>query len=114
MKGGGKGSVTATYDVEGTRGVQLDGAVEIAKQYGYRQKHKVDGISDVMPEQLDELAHKHPSQQRTNRQQLRGCVPGLRALVAEQQEQQVARQSWRRQSGQEDGVGTPHLTAVME
>ena len=70
------------YHVESEHGVQLDGAVEIPKQYGYREQYKIDGVSDVMSEQLDELAHKHPNHQRTKGQRLCIRAKGLRALVA--------------------------------
>lgn len=104
----------STYHIESENRVHLDHAMEIAEENGDGQQENVDWITDVVAQQFNELADKHPDQQRSHRQHVRVSVPGFRGLVAQVDERHVAQEGRRRQRSQMDGIGAPWLAAATQ
>lgn len=104
----------ATYHIESENRIHLDHAMEIAEENGDGQQENVDGITDVVAKQFNELADKHPGQQRSHRQRVRVSIPRFRGLVAQVDERHVTQEGWRRQRSQMDGIGAPWLAAATQ
>lgn len=100
-----------TYHIEGQHGINFDHPVEIAEQDGQGKKQDIGGVADIVAEELNELADKHPHHQRLHGANMGVHGPRLGGLMAEQEEQQITEQSGGRQGCQMNRVGAPRLAA---
>lgn len=107
-----EGRIDYTYHIQSHHRVHLDGSVEIPKQDRHGQQEHINRVADIVTQQFNPLARKHPQIQRGHGAIVRDLAPTHTSLVAQPNEEQVAEQRRGRQRSQVHSIGTPGLATV--
>ena len=60
-----------TYNIKCEHSVNLDQSMEVSENNGYREEQEIGWITNVVANQFDELAQKHPREETSER----SCLP---------------------------------------
>ena len=78
-----------TYHIQCDHSVELDQAMEPAKDDRYGKEYDIGGISNIMTEILDEFAEKHPYKKTVNGKLLMFLGPFLQSFPQQPHEYSV-------------------------